>query len=122
MAWIEAHQELPRHPKTKRLAKMLKISIPQAVGHLFLFWWWVLDYADDGNLSKYDAYDIADAAQWDGDAEEFLNAMINCGSGDGHGFIERYETSMCVHDWETYSGRLVEKREKNRQRQAKFRK
>ncbi|MBQ7197418.1 MAG: hypothetical protein IJS40_08445 [Synergistaceae bacterium] len=122
MAWIEAHQELPRHPKTKRFARMLKISIPQAVGHLFMFWWWALDYAENGDLSRYDAYDLADAAQWEGDPEEFLNAMIECGPGDSYGFIEKNDSGLFVHDWEFYSGRLVEKREKNRQRQAQGRK
>ncbi len=123
MAWLEAHQELPRHPKTKRFARMLKISIPQAVGHLFLLWWWAVDYAENGDLSKYDADDIADAVQWDGDPEEFLNAMIECGPGDSSGFIEKDDAgNMFVHDWDKYSGRLVEKREKNRQRQARVRK
>ena len=122
MAWIEAHQELPRHPKTKRFARMLKISIPQAVGHLFMFWWWALDYAENGDLSRYDADDLADAAEWSGDPEEFLKAMIECGPGGSYGFIEKNESGMFVHDWEMYSGRLVEKREKNRQRQAKGRK
>ena len=122
MAWIEAHQELPRHPKTKRFARMLKISIPQAVGHLFMFWWWALDYAENGDLSRYDADDLADAANWDGDPQEFLTAMIECGPGGSYGFIEKNDDGMFVHDWEIYSGRLVEKREKNRQRQAKGRK
>ena len=122
MAWIEAHQELPRHPKTKRFARMLKISIPQAVGHLFMFWWWALDYAENGDLSRYDADDLADAANWDGDPQEFLTAMIECGPGGSYGFIEKNENGMFVHDWEIYSGRLVEKREKNRLRQAKGRK
>ena len=123
MAWLEAHQELPRHPKTKRFARMLKISIPQAVGHLFLLWWWALDYAENGDLSKYDAYDLADAVQWDGDPEEFLSAMIECGPGETCGFIEKDEDgNIFIHDWDKYSGRLVEKREKNRIRKAEERK
>ena len=123
MAWLEAHQELPRHPKTKRFARMLKISIPQAVGHLFLLWWWALDYAENGDLSKYDAYDIADAVQWDGDPEEFLSAMIECGPGGTYGFIEKDKAGkIFIHDWDKYSGRLVEKREKNRKRKAQERK
>ncbi|MBR2207854.1 MAG: hypothetical protein IJ859_03500 [Synergistaceae bacterium] len=123
MAWLEAHQELPRHPKTKRFARMLKISIPQAVGHLFLLWWWALDYAENGDLSKYDAYDLADAVQWDGDPEEFLSAMIDCGPGGTCGFIEKDESgNIFIHDWDKYSGRLVEKREKNRKRKAQERK
>jgi len=123
LAWLEAHQELPRHPKTKRFARMLKISIPQAVGHLFLLWWWALDYAENGDLSKYDAYDIADAVQWDGDPEEFLSAIVNCGPGGTCGFVEKNESgNIFIHDWDKYSGRLVEKREKNRKRKAQERK
>ena len=73
-----------------------------------------MDYAENGDLSKYDADDIADAVQWDGDPEEFLNAMIECGPGDSSGFIEKDDAgNMFVHDWDKYSGRLVEKREKN---------
>lgn len=121
MAWIEAHQGLAQHPKTKRLARMLNISTAEAIGHLFLFWWWAMDYADDGDLSKYDAFDIADAAQWGGDPEAFLKAMIECGPGGSAGFIEERDGGLFVHDWETYMGRLLEKREQNRQRQAKFR-
>ena len=36
MAWIEAHQELRNHPKTKKAARLLGISRPQMIGHLFL--------------------------------------------------------------------------------------
>ena len=122
MAWIEAHQGLSNHPKAKRLSRMLNIEMSQAIGHLFLFWWWALDYAENGDLSKYDAYDIADAAGWKKDPEEFLRAMIECGPGGTYGFIEEdIDGKMRVHDWTNYSGRLVAKREQNRLRQAKAR-
>lgn len=69
MAWIESHQELWRHPKTKKLARLLQISIPTAVGHLHGLWYWAMDFAQDGDLSSYDAEDIADAVMWEGDAK-----------------------------------------------------
>ena len=112
MAWIEAHQELPRHPKTKRFARMLRVTIPEAVGHLLMLWWWALDYAENGDISRYDAFDIADAAQWEGEPEEFLRAMIECGPGGTSGFIERTNDGMFIHDWEIYSGRPVDRRPK----------
>ena len=121
MAWIEAHQGLSQHPKTKRLARMLNISVREAVGSLFMFWWWAMEYAEDGDLSDYEATDIADAVQWEGNPEEFLKAMIECGPGNKYGFIEKTEDGMFIHDWEDFSGRYFEKREKNRQRQQKFR-
>ena len=87
MAWSESHQELRDHPKTKRMARRLGISVPAAIGHLHCLWWWAMDYAPDGDISDYDAEDIADAAMWDGDAEQFLQALIDCGPGASHGFI-----------------------------------
>src|SRR5690606_34760670 len=102
MAWIESHQELRHHPKTKRLARRLGISVPAAIGHLHCLWWWALDYAPDGDISDYDAEDIADAAMWDGDPQEFLSALIECGPGAGAGFIERDEHGMRLHDWDDY--------------------
>ncbi|GIM48438.1 hypothetical protein DNHGIG_39870 [Collibacillus ludicampi] len=52
MAWLKSHQEIARHPKTKRLAKALDISLPTAIGHLHLLWWWAMDFAKNGDLSK----------------------------------------------------------------------
>lgn len=121
MAWIEAHQGLPQHPKTKRFARMLNISTREAVGSLFMFWWWALEYASDGDISKYDATDIADALQWDRDPEELVNALINCGPSGSKGFIEKTDSGMFIHDWNKFGGRLFERREKNRIRQARLR-
>lgn len=121
MAWIEAHQGLPQHPKTKRFARLLNISTREAVGSLFMLWWWALEYASDGDISKYDATDIADALQWDRDPEELVNALINCGPQGSAGFIEKTDRGLFLHDWDKFGGRLFEKREKNRIRQAKLR-
>lgn len=118
MTWIESHQELREHPKTKRCARLLGIGTPQMVGHLQFLWWWCLDYAEDGDLSRYDAFDIADAAGWEGDASEFVDALMNCGPGDGYGFLN---TDLAVHDWNEYAGRLLEQRQFNRERQTRRR-
>jgi len=120
--YIESHQELGRHPKTKRLARLLGVSLPCAVGHLQFLWWWAMDYAQDGDLTKFDAFDIADAAGWEGDAEQFLSALIQCGIGEGAGFVERHtDGSVRLHDWDQYGGKLFEERRKNAQRVASHR-
>ncbi|QHZ51292.1 DnaD domain protein [Paenibacillus larvae] len=112
MAWIESHQELARHPKTKRFARLLGVSLPAAVGHLHFFWWWAMDYAQDGSLSKYEAEDIADACEWDGDSETLMKALHHAG------FVD---SDMTIHDWSEYAGRLIEKREQNKERKRKSR-
>ncbi len=103
MAWIESHQSLRDHRKTKALRRVLKIKTPQAIGHLHLLWWWCLDNAPDGNLSDIPSEDLADAAMWTGNPENFVNALIDAG------FIDQ-ETRQ-LHDWFDYAGKLLSKNE-----------
>lgn len=110
MAWIESHQEVGRHPKTKKLARLLGVSLPAAVGHLHYLWWWALDFAQDGVLDKYDAEDIADAMQWEGDADQLVEALLSSG------YIDDTDDGLVVHDWHDYAGKLLERRAKDRAR------
>ena len=121
MAWIEAHQELRDHPKTKRAARTLGISRPQMIGHLFCLWWWSLDYAEDGDLSDFDAEDIADAAEWDGDADAFVSALVDCGPADRPGFLVEDNGGLSIRDWSQYGGKYVTKRKQGRDRQRAYR-
>lgn len=116
MAWIESHQELGAHPKTKRLARMLNVSLVTTVGHLQFLWWWALNYAQDGSLENYDNCDIADAAGWEGDPDLFVDALLHCG-GSNPGFLDYDDNGMLrVHDWHDYAGRLIDKRKANTER------
>ena len=123
MAWIELHQSITTHKKTRRLARALGLGvpegIPQTIGHLCLFWLWCVDGSEDGCLTDLDAQDIADAAGWTGDAEAFTEAMIKTE------FIDRTPDGLKIHDWDDYIGRLMEKRkdarEKERIRKQKYR-
>ena len=103
MAWIESHQELKDHPKTRKLARQLGITVPAAIGHLHCLWWWALEYAQDGDLSEYDAEDIAEAAMWEGESAAFNDGLIKAG------FIDSADDTDAgsIHDWMEYAGRLV---------------
>lgn len=107
MAWIESHQTLRRHPKTLHLVTVLGIPLAQAVGHLHCLWWWALDYADDGDLTRFPAEVLGQAAEWPGDGIEFLNALVTTG------FMN---TDKTIHDWMDYAGRLVERRKSDARR------
>ena len=111
MAWIESHQSLKDHPKTKRAARKLGIGVPALIGHLHCLWWWALEYAPDGNLAGFDAEDIAEAALWDGEPARFVTALMECGPGDHVGFLDTDEDgNLLVHDWQDYAGKLIERR------------
>lgn len=110
MAWIESHQQLARHPKVLHLASLLGISKPAAIGHLHLLWWWALDFAQNGDLSKWDDVTISDAAEWRrSQAARFREALQESGWLDPDGWL---------HDWWEYAGRLVEKRKSDAERKA----
>ena len=121
MAWIEAHQELRNHPKTKKAARLLGVSRPQLIGHLFCLWWWCLDYSANGNLAAFDNADIADGAEWDGDPDRFVQSLIECGPSDRPGFLVDNGNGLEVKDWCDYGGKYITKRDQGRERQRNFR-
>ena len=107
MAWIASHQSLGKHPKLLRLAARLRITAPQAIGHLHYLWWWTLEYAPDGNLSKFHPDEIAIASEWTQDPAAWTEALRDCGwiDPDGH-----------LHDWDEHGGKLASERAKERDR------
>jgi DnaD/phage-associated family protein len=113
MAWIESHQSLGTHRKTMVLTRLLKIDDVRAVGHLHFLWWWALDNAPDGMLQGLDIQDIATAAHWTKNAENFVESMILSG------FFE--ENPLRLHDWDDYAGKLINQRKANTERVRKYR-
>jgi len=101
MAWIESHQELEMHQKTRKLARTLSLSIPSAIGTLHLLWWFTLEQAwRNGNLSMYDDASIESACRWQGNEGDLIKALQESGFLDG----------KKVHDWLDFAGRLVKDR------------
>lgn len=81
------------------------------IGLLTSFWLWALDNAPDGNISEISARNIARAAQWDGDADELLQAFISAGLLDQG---DEDPATLTIHDWEEYAGTLIQQREAER--------
>ena len=114
MAWIESHQDLRTNPKAKRLARQLDVPLAQAIGHLHMLWWWALDHAFEGDLHRFDAYDVADAAGWDGNADTFVHALITCGPRGASGFLDgdpNDNATWTLHDWHEFTDAMRSKRE-----------
>jgi hypothetical protein len=112
VTWIESHQSLGSHPKLQQFAAELQVSDPAAVGHLHYLWWWCIDYADDGDLSRYSDAVVAKAARWPGDGAEFVRGMCNA---------QLMHEDRTLHDWYDYAGKLIARRQKNKLRMCSAR-
>lgn len=112
--YVPSHEELGKHPKTKRAARALGVSLPTMVGHLQFLWWWALHYAPDGDVTQWENADLADAALWEGDPNLFVEAITNCNSAGGAGFLEETAGRLVLHHWnEQGGGKLLQAREKH---------
>lgn len=117
MAWFEAHDTLSRHPKTLKLARLLKTDRRYAVGLLHdLFSWGLYAAGKHGELVGLEAEDIAAALDLAGKrGMAAVEALMEAGyldrEGDGYG----------IHDWYDYAGKLYDSREKNRERNQRYR-
>lgn len=108
---------LPGHRKLKKLARVLGVSKAEALGRLALVWIWAAEYAPDGVIPPaFDALDVADAAEFPGSPDSFVDALLEAGfldlSTDG---------VLAIHDWRAYSGKLIANRVKARERKAAYR-
>ncbi len=102
MAWIESHQALLNHPKTVHLASIMGWHKYETVGRLHAFWWWCVDYAEDGRLDKYNEAILGAAAGLAGDdCGLFVRAMKESRWLDTDPFLR-------IHDWFTYFGRFLQ--------------
>lgn len=106
MAWIQVHQTLKDHRKIYAAADALDVEPAHALGLIVSFWLWALDNAPSGSLDGISNRMIARAAQWTGSANEFVEALKNADLLD-----ETADGGLELHDWQEYTGSLIEKRE-----------
>ncbi len=110
--WIPLHESALGHRKFRRLARTLSINEAAAVGHLTLLWLSVLQRAPHGMLDDHDAEDIAAYARWEGDADEFVTALMDVR------FLDCIDGTYALHDWDehTLHGKEKSRRERDKQR------
>lgn len=102
MAWIESHQQIERHPKTLKLMELMDWSLNETVGALHRFWWWCIDFAEDGDLQKFTDTQLGCAVGIYGDqAKGFVGAMLEACWLDRVPYFR-------VHDWWDYAGRFLQ--------------
>lgn len=109
MAWIEFDLKLRDHWKVDRLSAHLEVDYVTALGHIACLWTWVAEHAPNGDLSKFDVSEIANAARWYGEIPKFLHGIEDCG----------FVVDNKIHDWDKHGLRLLLSQ---RNRMKKFRK
>jgi hypothetical protein len=100
MAWIRSESGLPRHPKTLLLKKLLGVELDVVIGRLHLLWWWCLEYAIDGDLSKKEANVIQESCQVP------LKLLIKSGFVDSRPYRR-------IHGWYEIQGNYLRARFKD---------
>ncbi len=86
-----------------------------AGAHVSSLWLWCLDNTPDGDVSKLTSDEMALGAEWNGDPDLLLHALIESG------FVDRDEESAVLHDWYEYAGKLIERRRADRDRKRRQR-
>ena len=122
MLYIQVETELIHHPKLKKLARLLNLPKVHAAGHLIALWTWAAQYAEDGDLTRYldEPQTLADAAEWPGDPQAFLDALIGSGYGAKPGFIEVSPNGdATLHDWHEYFGKVFDRRAEDAERKRR---
>lgn len=117
MPWFEAHDTMARHPKTLKLARLLNVDRRYAVGLLHDLFSWGLYAADkEGRLNGLTEADIAQALDYSvKKAGAVVGALVEAG------YLDRAENGYAIHDWYDYAGKLFDSREKNKEKNQRYR-
>jgi hypothetical protein len=87
-------RETLRHPKLYDLMARLDCSRPTALGYLDLLWDNAADIAPQGDIGKWPNGAIARSCDWTGNADQFVEALIEAG------WLDRSEEfRLVIHDW-----------------------
>lgn len=115
--WFEAHATMARHPKTLKLARLLGVKRREAVGLLHdLFSWGLTSAQKYGELPGLTAEDIAEAMDYPRkSAAKVVSALVDSG------YLEESDGTYLIHEWYDYAGKLYDGREKNREKNQRYR-
>jgi predicted outer membrane lipoprotein len=82
------------HRKTRRLAKLLDIPLPCALGVMEALWHVTAEQVSDGGIGRMSDLDIAEEMFWEGDPEQLITALLEAQLLDRHP-----EFRLVVHSW-----------------------
>lgn len=117
MAWIEVHDTLPDHWKAEELAQELDISLTLTIGHLVCLWLKAIRFKPGGKLISVSKGTISKWAQWQGNPDQFVDALVK------HKWLDKLGgrgKTLGIHDWEVYT-RSFQKAVADRERKRRAR-
>lgn len=90
------------HPKFSRLKQILRLNKPCTLGNLEALWHFCGRYTPTGAIGKYSNADIEAWLEWDGPADQLVEALVAARWIDEHP-----EHRLVVHDWPHHADDLV---------------
>lgn len=90
-------------PKIRRLAAILDVPWPHALGLCGLLWRFAAKHAPSGEIGRHDDEEIGAALEWPGETAPLLAALVRCRLIDEVDGPARY----IVHDWPDHAPRYV---------------
>jgi hypothetical protein len=90
-------------PKIRRLAVVLGVPWPHALGLAGLLWRFSAKHAPTGEIGRHDDEEIAAALEWPGEASDLVAALVRCRLLDPTESAAR----LLVHDWPEHAPRYV---------------
>ena len=112
--WFKLEADMPDHPKTGRLAELLKD--PKAGWYVVRALAWLSRFCPAGQISDADGTTLERACEWTGDSGELVAAFVACGWLD----IAR-KGGWTWHDWDDHQGKVAYRATKERERKAAYR-
>lgn len=97
MPWFRKESTFARHRKNRRLARILDIPLYAARGLVDGLLCQVCAEEPDGNISDWDAVDVAYACDWDGDPARLYDALVEVV------FIVKTANGTEINDWMEYA-------------------
>lgn len=89
--------QVPESMKFKKLQRLLGVPKIIAVGTLELLWISTQKNAPQGDIGRFSNLEIAIECEWEGDPDELVNALVECGWLDADPTYR-----LIVHDWEEH--------------------
>lgn len=93
------------HRKTRRLAKIMGIAQPFALGLMESLWHVTAEQAPTGAIGRLSNQDIADEMFWDGNADELIDALVSADLLEHH---PRFR--LIVHNYHKYADQATKRK------------